>query len=60
LETVEKILLISLDLFNSQGVRSIGSVDITNELDISPGNLHYHYEGKDDIINILVDRYEKK
>jgi hypothetical protein len=33
-----KILLISLDLFNSQGERNITSVDITNELDIGPGN----------------------
>jgi AcrR family transcriptional regulator len=57
LKTAEKILLISLDLFNSQGERNITSVDIANELDISPGNLYYHYKGKDDIINALVDSY---
>lgn len=50
-------MLISLDLFNSQGERNITSVDIANELDISPGNLYYHYKGKDDIINALVDSY---
>ena len=55
LKTAEKILLISLDLFNSQGERNITSVDIANELDISPGNLYYHYKGKADIINDLVD-----
>jgi AcrR family transcriptional regulator len=57
LKTSEKILLISLDLFNKQGERNTTSVDIANELDISPGNLYYHYKGKDDIINALVDSY---
>ena len=60
LKTAEKILLISLDLFNSQGERHTTSVDIANELDISPGNLYYHYKGKDDIINALVDSYISK
>lgn len=57
LKTAEKILLISLDLFNTQGERNITSVDIANELEISPGNLYYHYKGKDDIISALVDSY---
>jgi AcrR family transcriptional regulator len=60
LKTAEKILLISLDLFNSQGERNITSVDIANELDISPGNLYYHYKGKDEIVNALVDSYVAK
>lgn len=60
MKTSEKILLISLDLFNSQGERNITSVDIANELDISPGNLYYHYKGKDDIVNALVDSYIAK
>lgn len=60
LKTSEKILLISLDLFNKQGERNITSVDIANELDISPGNLYYHYKGKDDIVNALVDSYISK
>lgn len=60
MKTAEKILLISLDLFNSKGERNITSVDIANELDISPGNLYYHYKGKDEIINALVDSYVAK
>ena len=60
MKTADKILLISLDLFNSQGERHITSVDIANELDISPGNLYYHYKGKDEIINALVDKYVSK
>jgi AcrR family transcriptional regulator len=60
LKTAEKILLISLDLFNTEGERHISSVDIANELDISPGNLYYHYKGKDEIISALVDSYIAK
>lgn len=60
MKTADKILLISLDLFNSQGERNITSVDIANELDISPGNLYYHFKGKDEIINALVDSYIAK
>ena len=60
LKTAEKILLISLDLFNSQGERNITSIDIANELDISPGNLYYHYKGKEEIVNALVDKYVSK
>lgn len=59
-KTAEKILLISLDLFNENGERNITSVDIANELDISPGNLYYHFKGKDDIISALVDQYVNK
>lgn len=60
MKTSEKILLISLDLFNTEGERNITSVDIANELDISPGNLYYHFKGKDEIINALVDKYVAK
>lgn len=60
MKTADKILLISLDLFNSEGERHITSVDIANELDISPGNLYYHYKGKDQIVNALVDSYVGK
>ena len=32
---------------------------ISAELNISPGNLYYHYPAKDELINALFDRYEK-
>ena len=31
---------------------------ISAELNISPGNLYYHYPAKDELINSLFDRYE--
>ena len=47
MKTPQKILLISLDLFNSQGEQNVTSVDIALELDISTGNLYYHYKNKE-------------
>ena len=32
---------------------------ISAELNISPGNLYYHYPAKDELINSLFDRYEQ-
>lgn len=60
MKTADRILLTSLDLFNQQGERNVSSVDIANELDISPGNLYYHYRGKDEIVEALVDQYIAK
>ncbi|WP_395342432.1 TetR/AcrR family transcriptional regulator [Ningiella sp. W23] len=57
MKTAEKVLMISLELFNQEGEGNVSSVDIANELDISPGNLYYHYRGKDEIIEALVERY---
>ncbi len=57
MKTAQRILLVSLELFNTHGERNITSVDIANELDISPGNLYYHYKGKDEIVIALVDNY---
>jgi AcrR family transcriptional regulator len=32
---------------------------ISAELNISPGNLYYHYPAKDELINSLFDRYDR-
>ena len=53
----DMILVVSLDLFNHLGQSNVTSVDIANELDISPGNLYYHFKGKEEIINALVQRF---
>lgn len=60
MKTAERILLVSLELFNLHGEANVSSVDIANELDISPGNLYYHFKGKEIIIAALFEMYEAR
>jgi AcrR family transcriptional regulator len=58
--TAERILEVTLDLFNRFGEPNVSTTLISAELNISPGNLYYHYPAKDELINALFDRYEKR
>jgi AcrR family transcriptional regulator len=58
MNTKDKILQASLALFNEEGEQDVTSVDIANVLDISPGNLYYHFKGKDPIIRQLFLDFE--
>jgi AcrR family transcriptional regulator len=58
IKTRERIVLVSLELFNDKGEPNITTIDISNELEISPGNLYYHYQGKEAIVNELFARFE--
>ena len=57
--TAERILEVTLDLFNRFGEPNVSTTLISAELSISPGNLYYHYPAKDELINTLFDRYER-
>jgi len=57
--TAERILEATLALFNRFGEPNVSTTLISAELGISPGNLYYHYPAKDELINSLLDRYEK-
>ncbi len=57
--TAERILEVTLDLFNRFGEPNVSTTLISAELNISPGNLYYHYPAKDELINSLVARYDR-
>ena len=56
--TAERILEVTLDLFNRFGEPNVSTTLISAEMGISPGNLYYHYPAKDELINTLFGRYE--
>ena len=57
--TAERILEVTLELFNRFGEPNVSTTLISAELGISPGNLYYHYPAKDELVNSLFDRHER-
>src|SRR5450830_1052056 len=57
-KTSERIVQTSLELFNQQGERSVSTNHIAAHMEISPGNLYYHFPNKQAIIAMLFREYE--
>ncbi len=57
--TAERILEVTLELFNRFGEPNVSTTLISAEMGISPGNLYYHYPAKDELINSLFDAFER-
>jgi AcrR family transcriptional regulator len=58
--TAQRIASVSLDLFNRFGEPNVSTTLISSELNISPGNLYYHFPAKDKLVSHLFDQYESE
>jgi len=55
-DTPQRIVDRAVELFNEHGVKAISLNRIAESLSISPGNLHYHFRTKDDVILAIFER----
>ena len=53
MSTRDLILEVALVLLNERGESIVTSVDLANEMNISPGNLYYHFKGKEQVVEEL-------
>ena len=58
IKTSQRIVETSLDLFNQLGERSVSTNHIAAHMEISPGNLYYHFPNKQAIISVLFAEFE--
>lgn len=57
MKTKDRILDKAIELFNELGVHRVGVRDIARALNMSPGNLSYHFSKKEDLVVEIITRY---
>lgn len=60
MKTKERILQTSVELFNKNGVQAVTTNHISKAMNISPGNLYFHFKNKEEIILELFKRMNKE
>ena len=58
MKTRDRILECALQLFNEQGEPNVSTLEIATEMGISPGNLYYHFHGKEPLVMELFERFQ--
>ena len=56
----EDILEAARELFNERGTQSSTTNHIAKAMGISPGNLHYHYKNREEIVRLLYIKMRKE
>lgn len=56
----EDILETARRLFNASNTQAVTTNHIAKEMGISPGNLHYHYKNREEIIRLLYKQMREK
>jgi AcrR family transcriptional regulator len=60
MKTKDKILQTALTLFNEGNTQSATTNHIAKAMGISPGNLHYHYKNREEIVFKLYEQMKTK
>ena len=60
MKTRDRILECALQLFNEKGEPNVSTMEVANEMGISPGNLYYHFHGKEPLILGLFERFQNE
>lgn len=56
----EQVLEKALEMFNERGFLNVGMREIARELNLSPGNLTYHFSKKEDLLIALLGRFSSQ
>lgn len=60
MKTRDKIVYAALDLFNLDGERNVTTNHIAAHIEISPGNLYYHFRNKQEIVREIFALYSQE